>query len=236
MREYETTFVIQPELSDEGVQAVCARVEAILEKQGAIQLFYDDMGRRRLAYSIRNFQKGHYLTLHYLDDGKVVTEVERVLRLDDSVLRYLTVLADPDVSDIEARRVEAAELERIRAERAAERAARELEEAAEREEAAAREEAARAEAAAVVPEGEAAPGSEGEAAPGSEGEAAPGSEGEAAPGSEGEAAPGSEGEAAPGSEGEAAPGSEGEAAALDSAGESDEAKPDDAEEPGEADR
>ena len=130
MREYETTFIIQPELSEEGVQAVCSRVEAVLEKQGATKLFYDDMGRRRLAYSIRNFQKGHYLTIDYLDDGKVVAEVERALRLDDSVLRYLTVLANPEVSDIEARKAEGAEFERIRAERAAERAEREAEEAA----------------------------------------------------------------------------------------------------------
>ena len=110
MREYETTFIIQPELSEEGVQAVCGRVEAILDKQGATRLFYDDMGRRRLAYGIRNFQKGHYLTIFYLDDGKVVAELERALRLDDSVLRYLTVLANPEVADIEARKAEGVEI------------------------------------------------------------------------------------------------------------------------------
>ena len=179
MREYETTFIIQPELSDEGVHAVCGRVEAILDKEGAVKLFYDDMGRRRLAYSIGNFQKGHYLTLFYLDDGKVVTEVERALRLDDSVLRYLTVLANPEVLDIEARQAEAAEFERIRAEKAAERAAREAEDAAreaEERKAAELEAAQRAEAAAA----EAAEATEGEAAEATEGEAAEATKGEAA--------------------------------------------------------
>jgi small subunit ribosomal protein S6 len=136
LREYETTFIVQPEISDEGLQAICERLDGILDKRGAIRLFYDDMGRRRLAYEIRNFQKGQYLTLFYLDDGKVVPEIERALRLDDAVLRFLTVLANEDVSDIEARRAEALEIERVRAERAAERAAREAKEA---------EEAARAE-------------------------------------------------------------------------------------------
>ncbi len=129
MREYETTFIIQPELSDEGVAQICARVEEILEKNGAIKLFYDDMGKRRLAYAIKTFQKGHYLTIFYLDEGKVSAELERALRLDDSVLRYLTVLGNPNVVDVEARKAEAIELERVRAEKAAERAAREAEEA-----------------------------------------------------------------------------------------------------------
>jgi len=130
MREYETTIIIQPEISDEGVQAMCARLDGVLDKHGSVRLLYDDAGRRRLAYEIAKFQKGRYVTLMYLDEGKVVTELERTLRLDDSVLRFLTVQTHDDVEDIEARKAEAAELERIRAQKAAERAAREAEEAA----------------------------------------------------------------------------------------------------------
>jgi small subunit ribosomal protein S6 len=130
MREYELTFIAQPELSDEGIQAIRERLEGILEKHGATRLFYEDAGRRRLAYEIRNFQKGQYVTLFYLDEGKAVPELERALRLDDSVLRFLTVLANERVVDVEARKAEAIEIERIRAEKAAERAAREAEEAA----------------------------------------------------------------------------------------------------------
>ena len=129
MREYETTFIVQPEISEEGVQALCERLDAMLARNGATRLLYDDLGRRRLAYEIRNFQKGRYLTLMYLDGGAIVPELERTLRLEDSVLRYLTVQVDDDVTDIEARKAEAAEFERVRAQRAAERAAREAEEA-----------------------------------------------------------------------------------------------------------
>ena len=146
MREYETTFIVQPEISDEGLQATCERLDGLLDKHGAVRLFYDDMGRRRLAYEIRNFQKGQYLTLFYLDHGKAVPEIERALRLDDAVLRFLTVLADEDVKDTEARKAEAVEIERVRAEKAAERAAREAKDAERAAEEAVREaeEAARA--------------------------------------------------------------------------------------------
>lgn len=130
MREYETTLIVQPEISDEGIRSVCERLDGILDKHGATRLFYDDLGKRRLAYEIRHFQKGHYLTVFYLDRGGAVPELERLLRLDDSVLRFLTVLGNPNVTDIEARKAEAADMERIRAQKAAERAAREAEEAA----------------------------------------------------------------------------------------------------------
>lgn len=135
MREYETSFVVQPEISDEACLALCAKLDSALEKQGAVRLLLDDAGKRKLSYEIQKFQKGRYLTLSYLDRGPVVRELERLLRLEESVLRFLTVRVHDDVTDIEARKTEAAEQERIRKQRAAERAAREAEEERAREEA-----------------------------------------------------------------------------------------------------
>jgi small subunit ribosomal protein S6 len=133
MREYETTFIVQPEISDEGAQELIARIDGILEKSGAIRLLHDDQGKRRLAFDIKKFQKGRYVTTYYLSDGKAVGPVERALRLEESVLRFLTVMADPEVIDIEARKAKALEQERLHAERARERALREAEEERARE-------------------------------------------------------------------------------------------------------
>jgi small subunit ribosomal protein S6 len=132
VREYETTVIIQPEISDEAVQEFCGRLDTIVEGDGGIRLMFDDQGRRRMAYEIENFQKGRYLMVHFLDEGRVVPTLERALRLDDSVLRFLTVQVTEEVPDIEARKAEAAEEVRIREQKAAERAAREAEQAAER--------------------------------------------------------------------------------------------------------
>ena len=130
MREYETTLIIQPEISDEGVGALQERLDGILEDFGAIRLLYDDLGKRRLAYEIQNFQKGRYVTLRFIDDGSNIKGLERALGLEDSIIRFLTVQVSDAVEDVAARQAEAAEEERIRAEKAAERAAREAEEAA----------------------------------------------------------------------------------------------------------
>ena len=132
MREYEFTFVVQPEIDEEGLESIRQRFETTLDQQGAIKLFYEDWGRRRLAYEIQSFQKGHYLVLHYLDQGRAIAEMERVGRLDDSVLRFLTILANEEVEDIEARKTEAVGLEEERVRKAAERVEREAEEAAAR--------------------------------------------------------------------------------------------------------
>ncbi len=166
MREYETTFIVQPEISDEGCGELLGRLDTVLTEQGATRLLHDDQGKRRLAYEIKKFQKGRYVTTYYLDEGKAVAPLERALRLDESVLRFLTVLKTEAVEDVESRKAEAAEEERIRAERAKERAEREAEEERARQQAAAEaaEEAAKhaAAAAAAAEAGEAAP--EGEAA------------------------------------------------------------------------
>lgn len=164
MREYETTFIVQPEISDEGCVELFARVDGVLERAGATRLLHDDQGKRRLAYEIRKFQKGRYVTTYYLSGGEAVGPLERALQIEESVLRFLTVLRTEEVADIEARRAEAAEEERIRLERAKERAERE---AAEEQ---ARQEAATARAA----EAEAAGGESAEGAGAEAGEAAPG--------------------------------------------------------------
>ena len=181
MWELETTFIIQPEITDEGCQALFDRLDGIFERGKSVRLLYDDQGKRKLAYEIKSFQKGRYVTVNYFDSGQVVGEIERALRLDESVLRYLTVRVADQVADIEGRKKEAQEEERVRAERAAERAAREAEEAKARQAAAEAAEAERAklaEAAEASAAESAEPGAEaaGEASEGAAAEEAPAAE------------------------------------------------------------
>jgi len=130
VREYEVTLIIQPEISDEGVGALQERLDGVLKSAGAMRLLYDDLGKRRLAYEIQNFQKGRYVMLRFLDEGSNIKGLERAFGLEDSIIRFLTVQVSDAVEDVAARQAEAAEEERIRAERAAERATREAEETA----------------------------------------------------------------------------------------------------------
>jgi len=149
VREYELNIIIQPEISEEGSAAILGRLDAHLEESSSIRLLCDDLGKRKLAYEVNRFQKGHYYLLSFLDAGQVVPELERTLRLEESVLRFLTVKVSDAVADIPGRQAEAKEREAELQKRAAEKAAREAEEAKARAEAEAQaaERAAAAEAA-----------------------------------------------------------------------------------------
>jgi len=164
VREYEVTLIIQPEISDEGVGALQERLDGVLKSAGAMRLLYDDLGKRRLAYEIQNFQKGRYVMLRFLDEGSNIKGLERAFGLEDSIIRFLTVQVSDAVEDVAARQAEAAEEERIRAERAAERAAREAEETARQQaEAAEAEKRAATEAKAAAAEAKAKADAEPEA-------------------------------------------------------------------------
>lgn len=95
MREYESIYVLKPDLPADGVKALQEKLAAIIEKQGGRVLVQTDWGKRKLAYHVDKFRFGQYIYLQYLDLGAAVAELERILKYDDKVLKFLTVrLAD----------------------------------------------------------------------------------------------------------------------------------------------
>ena len=156
LREYETTFIVQPEISEEGNASLLTKLDGILSSGAATRLMCEDHGKRKLAYEVNKFHKGHYYTLMFLDGGQVVPDLERTLRLDESVLRFLTILVEDEVADVETRISTAAEAEVEQTKRAAERAVREAEEAEARRKAEATATAAREESEAMARQADAA--------------------------------------------------------------------------------
>jgi small subunit ribosomal protein S6 len=129
VREYEFVYVIQPDAAAERETEIHQRIDQVISDHKARLLLRDDWGKRRLAYEIKKFQKGHYFQVNFLGAGKEVSEIERLMRIDPDVLRYLSVQTNDEVKDIEKRAAEAAtqaaEQARRRAEREKERAERE---------------------------------------------------------------------------------------------------------------
>jgi len=122
LREYELVYVVQPDATVEREAEIGRRIDEVIA--GAADsdvLIKDDWGKRKLAYEIQKFQKGHYFQINYLGKGPEVKEIERRLRIDPDVLRFLTVLISEDVRDVEARRKEASEQAAIQAKRRQER-------------------------------------------------------------------------------------------------------------------
>ena len=88
--KYELIVVLSPVLGDEGYVSTTETIKAKLESGGTIDAS-EVMGVKRLAYEIDDQKDGCYLQFNYTADPDFPKEVERVLRLTEGVLRYLTV-------------------------------------------------------------------------------------------------------------------------------------------------
>ena len=88
---YETLFVLKPTLTDEETAAQIAKIKDILTKEGAELIATDDMGMRKLAYQVEKNDRGYYTVLFYKAEGTFITELERNLKINEEVLKFLTV-------------------------------------------------------------------------------------------------------------------------------------------------
>ncbi len=91
MHRYETMFVVNPDLSDDETQSVIHKFTGILASTGGVQLKLEDWGRRRLAYKIDKFSQGYYVLLDFAGQPAGLMELERNLKIDDRIIRFLSV-------------------------------------------------------------------------------------------------------------------------------------------------
>jgi small subunit ribosomal protein S6 len=95
MRHYETLFIVNPDSSEEELKAVATKIKGVVSGMNGIVTSYDEQGKKKLAYSVKKQNKGYYVLMDYVGSADIVSEIERNMRLDDRVLKYLTVkLAD----------------------------------------------------------------------------------------------------------------------------------------------
>ena len=91
MNNYETLYVLKPTLTDEETAANIAKIEEILVKNGAEILATNKMGMRRLAYPVEKNERGVYTIVYFKAEGTIVNELERNLKFNEEVIKYLTV-------------------------------------------------------------------------------------------------------------------------------------------------
>jgi small subunit ribosomal protein S6 len=113
--EYETIIIIQPDLDDAETTAIAEKIQAVLADQKCHLLLVDDWGKRRLAYPINKHQKGHYFLFNFLATANVIDELERNIRIDDKIVRFLTV-RKAEAVDVDLRIKQAEEQRRLREE------------------------------------------------------------------------------------------------------------------------
>jgi small subunit ribosomal protein S6 len=108
MRRYETIAIIDPDIPEDDRTSLMTRIKEIIPQQDGVLVQEDLWGARKLAYPIKKKPRGFYARYDYCAMGNAVEELERFFRIDDRVLKYLTVLLDPE-ADVEKIQAEIAE-------------------------------------------------------------------------------------------------------------------------------
>ncbi len=92
MRRYETILIAHVDLSEDELSNLIARYGGIVTGQKGILVKVERWGKRRLAYLIKKQARGFYILIDYAGDSAAVNELERNLKIDDKILKFMTVL------------------------------------------------------------------------------------------------------------------------------------------------
>ncbi|MDD5712386.1 MAG: 30S ribosomal protein S6 [Smithellaceae bacterium] len=111
MKRYETLFIVVADLPDDEMNALLDRYRELIASQKGVVVKIELWGKRKLAYLIRKQSRGFYVLADYAGGSITVSELERNLKIDDKVLKFITVLkADSvDLAEIEKEIAAAAE-------------------------------------------------------------------------------------------------------------------------------
>ena len=136
-RMYETIFISPPDLPEESLEKLISDVKDTFASKGAEVGRIERWGRKRMAYPVGRHNEGWFVLMHVHGPGEAVQEVERRMRINESVLKYLTVRLDDVAGAVDASRQRIERLarqEEERKQRAVERAQQQQRDEAERPE------------------------------------------------------------------------------------------------------
>jgi small subunit ribosomal protein S6 len=95
-RVYEVMYIAQPETANDDIAKINEGVQKVIEGEGGSVVKIEDIGRRRMAYEIKRKREGYYVLFEIEGSGKEIAELERRFRVNDAIMRYITVRVDED--------------------------------------------------------------------------------------------------------------------------------------------
>ncbi len=95
-RTYEVMYIIDPETAADKINKLNDAVGKLIKKEGGEVVRMDDVGLKPLAYPIQKKTEGHYVLFEIDGTGQEIAELERRMRVNDMIMRYITVRVDED--------------------------------------------------------------------------------------------------------------------------------------------
>jgi small subunit ribosomal protein S6 len=95
-RTYEVMYIVDTDTSEDDIARLNENLQQVITDQGGTITKNENMGRRQLAYPIGRKKDGHYVLFEVDGTGREIAELERRMRVNDQVIRYITVRVDED--------------------------------------------------------------------------------------------------------------------------------------------
>jgi small subunit ribosomal protein S6 len=96
IRNYESIVLINAALEDEQIEATISRILELISTNSGELVEVDKWGRKRLAYPINKSKSGYYLVIRFKASTQFISILERNYRLDENIIRYLTITLDKE--------------------------------------------------------------------------------------------------------------------------------------------
>ena len=93
MNKYETVMILDCNISEEDRKNAIEKIKNYIEKNGEIKKT-EDMGKKKLAYEIKKNKEGYYYIIEFTTNPENITELERIYRITDEILKFIVVRQD----------------------------------------------------------------------------------------------------------------------------------------------
>ena len=94
MNKHESVLIARQDLGASQVSSLIDSLKDVVSKQGGEVVRVDNWGLKNLAYRIKKNRKGHYVLLNISAPAQAVAEYERVMRVNEDIIRYMTIKVD----------------------------------------------------------------------------------------------------------------------------------------------
>ena len=90
MNKYESVVIINPNLEAESIKALVEKISNLINSNGTVNSV-EELGKRKLAYEIKKLNEGYYVIVKFEAKPELITELERVYRITDEVIKFIVV-------------------------------------------------------------------------------------------------------------------------------------------------
>ena len=90
MNKYESVVIINPSVEEQGMKTLIAKFSDLINSNGKLEKV-EELGKKKLAYEIKKNKEAHYVLFNFEAKPEFITELERVYRITDEVLKFIVV-------------------------------------------------------------------------------------------------------------------------------------------------